>query len=137
MCDRREAGCSVVERLRTALGNLAVGETTCARAVGGRGDCETGAASLQLNKALEPLGLNQKVAVAIVPVGVKAAPIAIGDTSPAQVAWSTIKVPSPSPRSSNTAGPYPRPSRRSSIRTTTQRRRCRIRWGRVRRPLPP
>ncbi|MFT4201385.1 hypothetical protein [Gordonia sp. (in: high G+C Gram-positive bacteria)] len=51
-----------------------------------------GAAALQLNKRLEPLGLNQKVAVAITPVGVPAAPIVIGDAAP-QVAWSTIKVP--------------------------------------------
>ncbi|HNP55677.1 MAG TPA: hypothetical protein PK331_00620 [Gordonia sp. (in: high G+C Gram-positive bacteria)] len=66
-----------------------------------------GAASLQLNKALEPLGLNQKVAVAIVPVGVKAAPIAIGDTSPAQVAWSTIKVPLAVAAERKHGGPMP------------------------------
>lgn len=66
-----------------------------------------GAASLQLNKALEPLGLNQKVAVAIVPVGVKAAPIAIGDTGPAQVAWSTIKVPLAVAAERKHGGPMP------------------------------
>ncbi|QKT06549.1 hypothetical protein HUN08_04610 [Gordonia sp. X0973] len=52
-----------------------------------------GAGALGLNKSLEPLGLNQKVVVAIAPVGRVDEPIVIGDNKPAQVAWSTIKVP--------------------------------------------
>ncbi|MFT3899327.1 MAG: hypothetical protein QM728_03660 [Gordonia sp. (in: high G+C Gram-positive bacteria)] len=51
-----------------------------------------GAATLGLNKRLEPLGLSQKTVIAIAPVGVPAKPIVIGDPAP-QVAWSTIKVP--------------------------------------------
>ncbi|GAB08764.1 hypothetical protein GOARA_021_00020 [Gordonia araii NBRC 100433] len=46
-----------------------------------------------LNQRLADVGANQKVAIAILPVGSSAAPIEFGDTRPPQVAWSTIKVP--------------------------------------------
>ncbi len=51
-----------------------------------------GMATAGLNKSLQPLGLGQKVAVAVLPVGIVADPIVIGDAEPPQVAWSTIKV---------------------------------------------
>ncbi|GED97101.1 hypothetical protein [Gordonia crocea] len=45
-----------------------------------------------LNKALADVGANQKVALAILPVGRPAEPIVFGDIDPPQVAWSSIKV---------------------------------------------
>lgn len=68
---------------------------------------QLGAAALQLNQALEPLGLTQKVAVAIAPVGVVATPIVIGEVNPPQVAWSTIKVPLAIAAERKHGGPMP------------------------------